>query len=200
MIIPVSIIIPTCKDTGAVSNVVKEVKDTMQGPGQVIATCYKGSASQNRNIGLNAAKCELVIMIDDDMTGFYPGWNTDLVEPMLSDRNILMISARLLKPNGTPNYTMGENYNLTSPLALSKIVPTACVAFWNTPLRFDEAFIGSGFEDNDFCYQLQQQQPNGVFATNNKCRLIHINEKKNQGGRYWEINKRTFENKWGHRK
>ena len=67
------------------------------------------------------------------------------------------------------------------------MVPTAAIAFRHTLLRFDEGFIGSGYEDTAFMNEFNEKHP-GRIVVNNQCRLIHANEKKNQGGPYWEHN------------
>ena len=53
-----------------------------------IPTGFNASASVNRNYGLMKAFetiNEYIIMIDDDIGGFYTGWQHDLVEPLKTD-------------------------------------------------------------------------------------------------------------------
>ena len=48
-------------------------------------------------------------------------------------------------------YHKQKPFDLTKDKPIpSKKIPTACIAFRKTHLRFDEKFIGSGFEDDDF--------------------------------------------------
>lgn len=200
MVEPISFIIPTHRPFHFVEKQVEEMQRTISLPGELIVTCSSGSAAYNRNIGLNRAKHDLILMVDDDMTGFYPGWDNDLINPMLADRSIVMISARLLKKDGTPGVTMSGNYDMSKDLvpSLNGYLPTACVAFWKSDLRFDETFIGSGFEDTDFCCFMRRKYPQGKFFNNNKCKLIHLNEMKNQhDGDIWDRNQKYYISKWG---
>lgn len=190
----IDIIIPTCKPE--VNAQIEEIK-RFNPEINIIATCQQMSASRNRNRGLQDSESDLVIMMDDDMTGFYEGWIDDLL--MLWTDDMVMMSARLLEPDRSLAYMLSENNDLSKPIITIEKgeLPTACIMFKNDGTRFDNQFIGSGFEDNDFCLQLQEKYPEKRFVINNKCQLIHNNEKKNQGGKYWNHNKLYFNNKWG---
>ncbi len=166
----------------------------------VIATCTNGSAAQNRNIALShAAIGEIVIMLDDDITGFFNGWVEELIKPLALD-DVVLVSARLLKPNGSLGMMSGDNYDLSEDYVectqFPKRVPTACIAFRNNGVTFDENYIGSGFEDDDFCRQLAKKYPKGKFIINNAVQLIHLNEMKNQKGVFWKNNKYYYLVKW----
>jgi len=196
--IKIDIIIPSCKHLSEVQNQVNDVALTRVSEGQIIFTGIDGSASENRNEGLARATSDIVIMMDDDMTGFYWGWDIDLVRALLTDENVIISSARLMNKNGKCAYTMVENYDLNVDLIASTKIPTACIAFRKSELRFDEGFIGSGFEDDDFCRQmLEKYGHDKYFVTDNRCKLTHLNEAKNQGGFYWNTNKAYFQKKWG---
>ena len=67
----------------------------------LIFTCRIGeSASVNRNYGLEQSTSEIAVMMDNDVTGFYPGWLTDLVSPMVADPRIIISSIRCLDKEG----------------------------------------------------------------------------------------------------
>jgi len=197
--VPVSIVVPTYRSFGQVESMIRSMEKTAYSVGEIVVTCTAGSAAVNRNFGLAHSRYGIVIMVDDDMDGFFPGWDTVLLDPLIKDPEIVMISARLIRPNGKLGCTMGDNYDVSCDLALctNQQVPTACVAFKKNGLHFDEGYIGSGFEDTDYCRQISKRYPQGKFVINNKCRLVHINEMKNQQGRYWEANKAFFLKKWG---
>jgi len=72
------------------------------------------------------------------------------------------------------------------------VMPTAAIAFRHRGHRFDEGFIGSGWEDNLWAANFIHADPNAVFVQSNRCRLTHRNEAKNQKGVYWEHNERHF--------
>lgn len=194
----VDIIIPSYKKLPDIQTQYDNILATRKSTGNLIFTGLPASAAANRNAGLVKASTDIVIMLDDDMDGFYPDWDTQLIAPLLTDPTLKILSARLLKPDGTLGHTCSDNYDVTVPIVYLKNrrVPTACIAFYNDGLRFDEGYVGSGFEDSDFCYQIIQKYPEGSAAINNGCRLIHINEAKNQTP-HWNTNWSYFRRKWG---
>lgn len=173
---------------------------------RLIFTGLAASASVNRNHGLDQVESEIIIMMDDDMDGFYPGWVEDLVAPLRSDSTVLLASARLLNADGTAGPCIGA-YGLPSSgvVAATKSdyngwrrLPTACIAFRKcaADIRFDENFIGSGYEDLDWMNRLNAGFPGTTMVLNNNCRLIHHNEEKRQGGKYFEYNKQHYLSNW----
>ncbi len=201
------IVIPSCKPEPACKSLLKEIADTSS-PERLIFTGFNVSAATNRNYGLNLCGSPVVIMVDDDMTGFTPGWAERLIAPIIqSDSNpcpAIMTSPRLYAPDGTPGTMLdiklppfGEGPWIPSDVCA---LPTACVAFPNEGTRFDEHYIGSGFEDTDFCHQLNNRYPNNAFVIVNDLKLIHINEMKNQKGKFWNANKAYYLQKWTTRK
>lgn len=172
------IIIPTCKSRESISPMICDL-ETHLGGNTVIPTCQKVCAAKNRNIGLEAATSDIVIMIDDDISGFYDGWDKELIKPLLENDDISYVSAHLVQENGMDAAMMfhgNDNEYLTEVPRM----PTACVAFRNDGLRFHEEYIGSGFEDDDFCVQLYERYPESRMVINNRVRMVHANEKKNQ--------------------
>jgi hypothetical protein len=105
----------------------------------------------------------------------------------------------LIRPDGglgmmlgnPPSLDNGEWWNVPD-----KEVPTACVCFNKTMCpRFDEGYIGSGWEDTDFMTEIRTKQPNARFIIRGDVRLVHLNEMKKQGENY-NRNKELYENKW----
>jgi len=191
------IIIPTCKKHGTFTELVKQINKTRRTYGATHFTCRNESAAVNRNFGLNNTFADLIIMVDDDTGCFQDGWDKKLLMPLWENESIIMTSARLINEDGSLAYTMAENYDMASELVYCNKIPTACVGFRRTHLRFDENFIGSGFEDDDFCRQmLCEYGHDKYFAIVNGCEIIHYNEAKNQRGKYWEHNKKHFMEKW----
>jgi len=177
--------IPTLKEN--VDEQIKEIKDNLYYKDtEVIASCINQSPSKNRNYCLEKAKGEIMIMIDDDITGFFPGWDKALIKP-LEDNSVSIVAARLTKLDGTdaPMMYQGTKFN---------IVPFGCVAFKKTGLRFDEGY-GPGFEDTDFCLQTEQAFPDKHTMINEDCRLIHSRIVDRRKERY--ESRRYFFNKWG---
>jgi len=185
----VDIVIPSCKTIDECRDQINSMEKTRHTKGKIIFTGLKESASKNRNYAMSLTNSKITIMLDDDMTGFYDGWDIDLIKP-LEDNNIVIVSSRLLKPDGTYGFFMDWNYSNSKEDYIEvkqREIPTACFCYRNDDLKeviYDENFIGSGFEDNDMCRQVQLKHPKGKFIINNKCKLIHINEMKNQRGKY----------------
>lgn len=185
----ISICIPTCRTREEISAQICTIEGYSQGH-EIYASCIQdGSASVNRNNCLDNTTGDTIIMIDDDIAGFYPGWAEDMVEP-LKDSTVTVASARLLNPDGTPGLMMYRGDHKT---AISDVprVPTAAVVFRRNNLRFNEAYKRSGFEDDQWCFEMQEMF-GGRVVINNNCRLIHSNEQKGQS-EAWEYNKKIFD-------
>jgi hypothetical protein len=201
----VDIIIATNKLKEEINCQIKEIKSNTPEDHRIIATCQPLSASKNRNYGLSYANTDIIIMTDDDVTSFYKGWLTDLIKPMLDDLSIMVCAPRLLDKNRNYGHMMGgskipkdngvyesERFRYKNYYRL----PTALIAFRKNNILFDENFIGSGYEDSDWCNQLNINFPDKKMVINNNCKLVHINEEKNQGGRYFEHNKAYYLQKY----
>ena len=187
----IDIIIPTCKKYGDITDLLAEVALYSINCREFIPIYgLEYSAARNRNIGLNKSAADFVIMMDDDITDLYPGWDNDLIQELFRQPCVNIVSARLMKDENTPAPMMSNNYDFTQPFVFVKKVPTACIAFRRTNIRFDENFKGSGFEDDDFCLQM-----GGKIIIDNRVKVIHKNEMKNQQ-EYWQYNKEYFEKKW----
>jgi hypothetical protein len=189
------IIIPTNKSNYAIAPLICNIEGFSQGHRVFATCCQKGSAATNRNIGLEWAKSEIVIMVDDDMAGFFEGWVEGLIGPLVQDKNVVMVSARLTRQDGSNGAMMFSDDSKPDFAQVPRLM-TACVAFRKEDIRFDEGFIGSGFEDDDYCAMLSLKYPKGKFLVNNQVRLIHLNEMKNQSGEFYVKNKERFDKKW----
>lgn len=200
----IDVIIPTCKAPREVAPQVAEIIATAGVPVRVIPTCTPGSASQNRNIGLDAASSPIRIMLDDDVCDFDEGWAGALVETLRNHPQCVMVSPQLMRPGRSGfGFMMGlakpdqgkEKGNgctrITGPHLL-----TACVAIRKDGLRFDEAFLGSGFEDNEYCDQQNAKYPGCFRLVNHDVQVVHWNEMKQQREN-WEHNKGHYERTGG---
>ena len=202
----IDIIIPTLRKKREIQGLIDEIERNTPEPHRIIATCQEGSAAENRNFGLDYANSKIGIMVDDDMKGFFPGWLSELVRPMLKNKMIAAVSARLVNPNGTIPPTCANNIDLSRDyiqvsVRKDSVMPSACIAYRNIGLKFDTRYVGSGWEETDWFFQYLKKNRNYLFLINNKCRLIHTNEMKNQytktpRGTHFEINKRAFYAKW----
>ena len=166
---------------------IKDIKDNLYYKDvEVFASCINQSAAKNRNHCLDKAIGDIIIMLDDDITGFFPGWDKALIKP-LEDNSVSIVAARLTKIDGAnaPMMYQGTKFN---------IVPAGCIAFRKTGVRFDEGY-GVGFEDTDFCLQMEQAFPNKHTIINEDCRLIHSRIIDRRKDSY--KSRRYFFNKWG---
>ena len=77
--------IPTCKQYTEVEKQLDEIKNTVTiHPYRLIASCQPFSASINGNLCLDKINdSNICIMMDDDITGFYKGWDIDLIKPLI---------------------------------------------------------------------------------------------------------------------
>lgn len=195
------ILIPTCRQLIKIQPLLSELNNNCPADTTFHASCFPEPAAINRNICLtHVAKDEIAVMIDDDIEGFYPGWIDDLTAP-LGDESVVMVSARLLDQSGVFGPTCSRCYD-PEPMEIEVesngqcVLPTAAIAFRHRGHLFDEHYLGSGWEDNDWCFEYLKHDPSAKFIQSNRCKLIHRNEMKSQGGKIWEHNQMYFYNKW----
>ncbi len=195
------VIIPTCKTLDRVQSLVEEIQQTAGCPVNVIATCQPESAAINRNLGMEEAASGFRVMLDDDITGLPRNWVVDLIQVLKNEPKCVMVSPALLAPDGSPaRFMMGREVDNAFRTGLEIVkgphLLTACFAFRKDTIRFDEHFVGSGFEDSDFCQQQNHRYPGCVRIINHDVRVVHLNEMKHQGGENWEHNRNYFHRKW----
>jgi hypothetical protein len=211
--IPTQILIPTIKPREHVQELIGAIEQTTQPPYQIHVSSSPESAAVNRNRCLDMAdqRADILIMLDDDVSGFTSGWDLRLTAPFRHQDlpgveqphvRIAAVSARLMNADGTVAYNCGQPKDL-EPVWLrvkpgpDSVMATAAVAFRNCGFRFDESFIGSGFEDGDYWFQYLKSDPGCVFLFANDCRLIHRNEMKGEQSTHFNRNRAYFHEKWG---
>lgn len=202
----IDVIIPTLKKLKDIKPMIEEIEKAIVIDHKIIATCQPSSAAKNRNFGLNCSSSDIIIMIDDDIKGFYNEWAMDLIKPLIENDNIIMVAARCINEDGSLAPTGACDYDISEPLSYipklrQGILPTSAIAFKKTLYRFDENYNGASFEDADFCFQIYNDNPYMKFVINNECRLIHLNERKGYGGvdKYNTLNKEDDKNLWDNR-
>jgi len=199
----ISVVIPSVKPEVELQGQVDQLHRLAANDLQVVTVCKKQSAAKNRNECIEKATSSLIIMMDDDITGFYPGWDKDLVSPFDLSAGYSIISARVLNREGKVSATAGMLGGSTMEGKIQEaeclglnIVCSACISFIKSDIRFDEVYIGSGYEDTDFCMQHIKGYPEKKIVINNSCKLIHLNEGKGQQGTQ-PVNRAHFIKKWG---
>lgn len=198
------VIVPSMQSAKSLRPLADRIRATAGMPCRVIPTGLAASASANRNRGLVLSGAAVVAMVDDDIE-FGPesaGWLRVFADA-LARPEVVMVSAQLLKPDGSFAYMTGlDDCGNTGRRHGETVVPTrrlltACCAFKPNGLTFDERYVGSGFEDIDFCNQLAAAVPGGVFLVCHAALAVHRNEAKNQRGKFWQHNEAAYIEKWG---
>jgi hypothetical protein len=182
----------------------EDLRPTLPEDYELSVSCLDGSAAMNRNWCIDHASLrngDIAIMLDDDIDGFYPGWINDLAYSLRCDDRVVAASARLMTPDGLVAQTCSKCYKIEPneievPWNGRCVIPTAAIAFRYRGHRFDEGFIGSGWEDNDWFAQYVEADPSCKFIQSNRCRLVHRNNMLNQKGMFWQHNQEYFHKKW----
>ena len=205
----VSIGIPTIKDN--VDAQIEAIKQSTEVEVDVFGTCTKGSAAQNRNLVIERAKYDLIIMCDDDIEGYYFDWVKDMLN-IWDDEKMNILSIRPLRKDGSICPLLGDNgsqgleQGLLFPALHTKatglnICGSATIMFKKTHVRFDEqAYVAGGcYEDSDFAMSCNKAFPNKKVYITNQVRLIHNMEQKGRGvnREHWVHNRDSFAKKWG---
>lgn len=185
----ISIIVPTCKTVEETEMFMVELTKNTSPLSEIIVARGNQSAAKNRNFGLSKAKGDIIIQVDDDISGFYPDWDLDLTWPFVDDKNFLLVSAELHKP-GTPKSSLKGVTKLAR-----NIIAGACMAHRRTHIRYDEAYLGSGVEDNDFCLQCHKSYLPVNVMINYDCKLFHDGQKKNNAENF-DKNHQYYLDKW----
>jgi len=190
-----SILIATIKKEEELAGLINELKSKAVLEYEVIISSSEGSVAYNSNRGLERAKGEIILKVDDDVFDFPQGWDKLLIDTLSLDKNIVIASARVLNPNGTVQKTCSNTEDLTPDIIdpPSGLAPFCCVAFRNDGLRFDEVFQGSSYDDTDFNLQLRMKYPSCRVVINNKIQIKHkLESKVNRFG----ANQELFLKKW----
>jgi len=137
-------------------------------------------------------------MLDDDVTGLPQDWVVKLVDLMERNSNCVMTSPQLMNADGSFGFMLGfpQRRSFGESVVELRELPTACIAVRENALRFDENFVGSGWEDTDYCAQLRQEYPEGTWMICHDVRVVHTHEMKNQREHFMR-NKAVYLAKWG---
>lgn len=190
-----SILIATIKEENELTGLIDELKSKAVLEYELIVSSSKNSVAYNSNRGLERAKGDIILKVDDDVFDFPQGWDKLLVDTLKQDSRIIIASVRVFNPDGTVQKTCSNTMELEPEIidTPSGLVPFCCVAFRNDGTRFDENFKGSSFDDTDFNFQLRMKYPGWRAVINNSIRLKHKLESK--VCRFGE-NQTYFLNKW----
>ena len=199
------ILIPTMLSPEQVAPQIEAIR-AVTPDADIFASCLQASASVNRNACLDQIEVgDVACMIDDDIEGFYPHWRLDLLASLWVVPGTVMVSARLLNPDGSFGPTCSRCFAREPMEIVLKphpnhahcIMPSAAIAFVHRGHRFPaDVLRGSGWEDNWFCAEYVEADPDAVFVQSNRCQLRHLNQQKGQHGENWAHNKAEFFKRW----
>lgn len=133
------------QESGATRN---EIVVSLGGLHEFLTPPYQSHLPSIRNSALAQSNKDYVVMVQDGVTGFRPGWDRVLLEP-LSDPDVLLTAARIIDP------TTGKQVRRFGS------TPLLCCAFRNDGTLFDGNMISWEYLDADFCRLLKMKNPNG---------------------------------------
>jgi len=207
----IHICIPTIKKDN--NKLAEDIKNTMDDLNyQIVFGDLITCAGKNRNYAMkksNAKDGDIIILIDDDITGFYKNWCLDLLKPLIENQdNISMVVPRLLNSSGGIGMQLGdggEAYDESKDIQMCihtketqlNISCSACMAFFKNDIYFCEEYRISNYEDSDLCMLFGKQFPNKKIYINNNCKLIHLGESKMKTTETTLFNKQLFAKRWG---
>jgi hypothetical protein len=166
------------------------------------------SAAKNRNVCIAMARYPIVIMVDDDVLGWYAGWHRDLIKPLVEEpERYSVVSIRCLDKKGNIAPMLGDGGSrevkgkwqkaLHTPESGLNVCCSAGIAFYKGDgIRFDEEYVKAVWEDTDFCMQYKKEYSGKDIILNNNCQLIHRNEMKNRDAQSFKQNRDYFSRKW----
>jgi glycosyltransferase involved in cell wall biosynthesis len=206
--ISVTIGIPTLKTEKEIAAQIREIKANPPScEYEVIASCIKQSAAKNRNWIIDNAKGDIILMVDDDIKSFYPGWCDILVDALFFNDSFSVVSARPLKEDGSLAPTLGDNSNTQKTGEFQKCIHTdktglnvccsSAIAFWKKQcVRFDENYKAAVWEDFDWCLEMKKVYPNKYIVFANECNPVHLNAMQGRTGDDVRWNYEYCKKKW----
>ena len=196
----VDIVIPAYKIEKNLSLLLEEIQQKTAPPYNIILLHREQSAAKNRNDGLNRCESPFIIMLDDDVRDLPYLWNKRLIDRLLYNPNIMAASARLMSEDSRIGLNSANNYNLSTEYEKVNMIPTACCVFRKADvdrvnLKFDERFLGSGWEDTCFFFELKDGCKKVGIGTDiiidNTVKVVHLNNETNNN-KWFEYNKQVF--------
>lgn len=170
------IVVDNCSTDGSREWLVKHVKNLKN------ATLHlneelDGGFSAGNNIGLQYAKGDYVLLLNNDTLIFERGWLHGLVEEMEADKKIGIEGAKLLYPNDLiqhagVTYVIDPYQNMALPFHIGRFekrekyaekralpaVTFACAFIRRELLKdgLDESYGKGNYEDTEFCCQIRR--------------------------------------------
>jgi glycosyltransferase involved in cell wall biosynthesis len=213
----ISITIPTFRQRNEINKMLSDINNTVKNiEFELYASCIKQSAAKNRNDCIDKTSGDIIVMMDDDITGFKNGWIETLIKPLIEHyEKYSIVSSRLKNQDGNFQGLLGDN-NVRHPVGHYQtcihttqsglqMVASACIAFSRADSNrikdginkpFDENYQAACWEDSDFCMQMRKVLPNKNIIFVNDCQLIHKNAMAGRTGEQVRANNVYFNRKW----
>lgn len=172
------------------------IASVIEGPNKVTLPCKfiinvaKQSVVANRLTCLTESKAPYVMWLDDDIQFREPGWDKILYDMIDEPEKIDKMKYGVIGVN-VVHYKARTNV-ATRPHGFVSDVCGALMMTKKLPgVQFDSKYVGSQWEDTDYCYQVRKAGY-GVYQNNNIW-ILHYNEEKN---RDYTHNQAYFNSKW----
>jgi GT2 family glycosyltransferase len=188
----VSVIIPAYADTPWLRRALWSLRETADCPHEIIVACARQCVAKNRNAGLARARHDLVAFLDDDV--LLPAqWMSRLAAVLAARPDAGAVTGLLQFADGAPqccrhDLRPGELWQVT--------IPGTCFLYSRErvgDLRFDEAYLGSQWEDTDWMWAVQKRGL--VTLVSGDVRIVHDHTLSES--QHLEANRRRFLEKWG---
>lgn len=188
----VDVILPVYEDSDLLRRTLWSIRETADLPYTLIVSCAAQSVAKNRNAGLARARHDVTFFVDDDVL-LPPHWMSRLVATLARREDLGAVGPHLTFPNGAPQTRRpdlgpGELWEVT--------IPGTVFAYSRSRVgdpRFDEAYLGSQWEDTDWMWELAKRGFGTALTGDVHVKHEHA-EKQN---RWLEENMRHFHDKWG---
>ncbi|HVU33135.1 MAG TPA: glycosyltransferase [Opitutaceae bacterium] len=155
-------------------------------PARLIVGVEKQSVVRNRAACLAASRSPFVLWLDDDVVFDRPEWDAALWEEIVRNPRAGIIGVRVKHWQWLDR----------TPMRPDGLVEDVCGAVMMTRrlsgVGFDDNYVGSQWEDTDYCFAVRQAGYDVV--QNNNLSVIHYNEQKNGDHTH---NRAYFNRKWG---
>lgn len=171
-----------------IANVVEsDVRAQM--PIKFIISVEKQSVVKNRLDCLSRSKSSYVLWLDDDIKFQEQGWDWKLYNSLFTNpkRGITGVNVvHWQAADNRPTRPSGPLLDVCGAVMMCRKIPG---------VEFDPKYIGSQWEDTDYCYQVRQAGYEVV--QDNSLWVLHYNEEKN---RDYTHNRAYFNSKWNTRR
>jgi hypothetical protein len=160
---------------------------------ELICEPNRASAAVNSNRLLDRARCNRVILLDDDIALTSRGWDERLLDTLERYPNMGCVSPRIADVEGR---LLGPTrYVRTGCVVTGFELWGAVLAFERTDIRYDEAYERTLCDDTDFL--LQHLRAGYALGIDGAVDVVHLRELSRDTDPPWLAkNKAYFTEKW----